>query len=47
MCGALKLSGIVCANVRLNIAIAMLFVPNETRVFGRRVHNGDTEEVAI
>ena len=25
MCGALKLSGIVRANVRLNIAIAMLF----------------------
>ena len=27
MCGALKLSGIVRANVRLNIAIPMLFVP--------------------
>ena len=29
MCGALKLSGIVRANVRLNIAIPMLFLsPN-------------------
>ena len=26
MCGALKLSGIVRANFRLNIAIAMLFL---------------------
>ena len=33
MCGALKLSGIVRANFRLNIAIAMLFfcVPNNFR----------------
>ena len=28
MCGALKFSGIVRANFRLNIAIPMLFVPN-------------------
>ena len=35
MCGALKLSGIVRANFRLNIAIAMLFsilVPKKTGV---------------
>ena len=31
MCGALNMSGIVRANVRLNIAIPMLFVPNDLR----------------